>query len=69
MAFRYCDAAGRLSDAANPNGSQRHIAGILDGTGRILGLMPHPENACEQALGSTDGLKLFESIVHGLVAA
>jgi phosphoribosylformylglycinamidine synthase subunit PurQ / glutaminase len=69
VAFRYCDKAGKLNDAANPNGSQRHIAGILDASGRILGMMPHPENACESALGSTDGLALFESIVHGLVAA
>ena len=68
VAFRYCDAAGKLNDAANPNGSQRHIAGILDVSGRILGMMPHPENACEPALGSTDGLAMFESIVHALVA-
>jgi phosphoribosylformylglycinamidine synthase subunit PurQ / glutaminase len=69
VAFRYCDVSGQLNDAANPNGSQRHIAGILDATGRILGMMPHPENACEAALGSTDGLRLFQSIVDGFVAA
>jgi phosphoribosylformylglycinamidine synthase subunit PurQ / glutaminase len=69
VAFRYCDRGGTLSAAANPNGSQRHIAGIVDASGRILGMMPHPENACELALGSTDGLRMFESIVHGLVAA
>jgi phosphoribosylformylglycinamidine synthase subunit PurQ / glutaminase len=69
VVFRYCDAAGKLDDGANPNGSQRHIAGIMDAKGRILGMMPHPENACEAALGSTDGLKMFESIVAGLAAA
>jgi phosphoribosylformylglycinamidine synthase subunit PurQ / glutaminase len=69
VVFRYCDKAGQLNDAANPNGSQRHIAGILDASGRILGMMPHPENACEPALGSTDGLRMFESIVVGLMAA
>ncbi len=66
VAFRYCDADGEVSAAANPNGSQRNIAGITDPTGRILGLMPHPERLFETALGGTDGRRVFES---ALIAA
>ena len=66
VAFRYCDADGDVSAAANPNGSQRNIAGITDPTGRILGLMPHPERLFETALGGTDGRRVFES---ALIAA
>ena len=63
--FTYCDAQGRPSDAANPNGSARHIAGIMNGAGNVLGLMPHPERASEAILGSADGLGIFESILMG----
>jgi len=69
IVFRYASPAGEVSEASNLNGSQRNIAGIIDRTGRILGMMPHPENACEAALGSTDGRPLFESIVASLAAA
>jgi phosphoribosylformylglycinamidine synthase len=69
VVFRYCDRDGHVTAAANANGAQRNIAGICDGTGRILGMMPHPENAAEEALGSTDGLKLFESAVGAFAAA
>jgi phosphoribosylformylglycinamidine synthase len=68
VVFRYCDAAGAVTAAANPNGAQRNIAGICSENRRILGLMPHPENACEALLGSTDGLKLFEGAVARLAA-
>ena len=68
VVFRYCDKSGQITTAANINGSQRNIAGICSENRRILGMMPHPENACEAALGSTDGLKLFESVVASLVA-
>ena len=68
VAFRYCDRAGNVTAAANANGAQRNIAGIADSTGRIVGLMPHPENAAEAALGSTDGRKMFTSAVHALAA-
>ncbi len=61
--FTYCDAKGRHSAAANPNGSQRHIAGITNRAGNVLGLMPHPERASEKILGSDDGLGLFTSIL------
>ena len=65
--FRYADKLGRVTAEANANGAQRNIAGIADASGRILGLMPHPENACEAALGSTDGRRMFESIAEALV--
>jgi phosphoribosylformylglycinamidine synthase subunit PurQ / glutaminase len=69
VVFRYAEPDGRVTPAANPNGAQRNIAGIADPTGRILGMMPHPENACEDLLGSTDGLKLFQSVVRSLASA
>ncbi|MET0687859.1 MAG: phosphoribosylformylglycinamidine synthase subunit PurQ [Methyloceanibacter sp.] len=66
VAFRYCDAAGAVSEAANPNGSQRNIAGIYNETRTVLGLMPHPERLAEAALSGTDGAKLFSSLVEAL---
>jgi phosphoribosylformylglycinamidine synthase subunit PurQ / glutaminase len=68
VVFRYCDKAGNVTAAANANGAQRNIAGIANDTGRILGLMPHPENAAEADLGSTDGRKMFESAVRAAAA-
>ena len=62
VAFRYCDAAGAVTDAANPNGSARGIAGIYSRNRRVLGLMPHPENHIAPLTGGTDGLPLFESL-------
>ncbi len=64
--FRYCDADGQLTDAANPNGSVDAIAGVCNPAGNILGLMPHPERASEPELGSMDGRLLFESVVEAL---
>ena len=69
VVFRYCDASGELSDAANPNGSVGSIAGICSERRNIVGLMPHPERACESPLGSTDGLVLFESVLRALSSA
>jgi phosphoribosylformylglycinamidine synthase subunit PurQ / glutaminase len=66
VAFRYCDADGAVTAAANPNGSQRNIAGICDPSGRVLGMMPHPERAIDALLGSRDGLALFERAVATL---
>ena len=62
--LRYCDAQGRPTEAANPNGSRDNIAGIRNEAGNVFGLMPHPERACDPLLGSTDGLAIFESILH-----
>jgi phosphoribosylformylglycinamidine synthase len=63
VVFRYCDAEGRLTDDANVNGSIQSIAGICNAERNVVGLMPHPERACEASLGSTDGLVLLESVV------
>jgi len=62
VALRYCDADGRSGSAADPNGSTNAIAGILSQNGRVLGLMPHPENLIDPLVGGTDGLALFESL-------
>ena len=67
--FRYATADGEIVREANPNGAQNNIAGVIDESGRILGLMPHPERAADQALCSTDGRRLFESLVASLAAA
>ncbi len=64
--FRYCDRAGNVSAASNPNGALANIAGIASANGRVLGMMPHPERMFEKALGGTDGRKLFESAVVSL---
>jgi phosphoribosylformylglycinamidine synthase subunit PurQ / glutaminase len=64
--FRYVDASGRATDAANPNGAARNIAGICSERRNVVGMMPHPERACEPMLGSGDGLVLFESVVNEL---
>jgi phosphoribosylformylglycinamidine synthase len=61
--FTYCSAEGKNTPESNPNGSQRHIAGICNRAGNVLGLMPHPERASEKILGSDDGLGLFTSIL------
>ncbi|MEM6449365.1 MAG: phosphoribosylformylglycinamidine synthase subunit PurQ [Cyanobacteria bacterium P01_D01_bin.105] len=62
--FRYCDITGNPSESANPNGSIHNIAGICNAKGNVLGMMPHPERAADTALGNTDGLTLFESIIQ-----
>jgi phosphoribosylformylglycinamidine synthase len=66
--FRYADAKGTISADANPNGSERNIAGIISDGGNVLGLMPHPERACSPLLGSSDGVRLFESILSRVAA-
>ncbi len=64
--FRYCTDTGETSDTGNPNGSVNNIAGICDRTGKILGMMPHPERASDPLLGSTDGMKLFQGVLAAL---
>ena len=66
VVFRYANARGETTDDANPNGSMNSIAGICNEGRNVVGLMPHPERACEHAMGSTDGLVLFESVVKSL---
>ena len=67
VVFRYCTEDGRVTRAANPNGSLENIAGVVNEDGTVLGLMPHPERAAESALGSTDGLLIFHSLLGSLV--
>jgi phosphoribosylformylglycinamidine synthase I len=62
VAFRYCDAQGKVGGAANPNGSRNDIAGIYDEAGSVLGLMPHPENLIDPLAGGIDGRGMFESL-------
>jgi phosphoribosylformylglycinamidine synthase I len=66
--FRYCDAEGNITDEANPNGARDNIAGICNRTRNVVGLMPHPERACEDLLGSSDGRGLFHSLAATLAA-
>ncbi|HEU0055577.1 MAG TPA: phosphoribosylformylglycinamidine synthase subunit PurQ [Longimicrobium sp.] len=66
VVFRYVDADGREAEDANPNGSARNIAGIVNAAGNVLGMMPHPERAVEALLGSTDGLPMFRSMAGHL---
>jgi phosphoribosylformylglycinamidine synthase len=69
VVFRYCSPEGEVTAQANPNGSLRNIAGICSDERNVVGLMPHPERACEHALGSADGLVLFDSVVASLTHA
>jgi phosphoribosylformylglycinamidine synthase len=66
VVLRYADATGALTAEANPNGSERSIAGIVNAAGNVLGLMPHPERAAESEVGGTDGLRLFGSLERWL---
>lgn len=67
IVFRYCDERGVISKEANPNGSINNIAGIMNRAGNVMGMMPHPERACEPELGSVDGKKVFESIINSFI--
>ncbi len=67
IVFRYCDVFGEVSDESNPNGSINNIAGIVNRNGNVMGMMPHPERACELPLGSEDGKKVFESLLNSFV--
>ncbi len=64
VAVRYVTPGGDATEDANPNGSQRNIAGILNEKRTVLGLMPHPERLAEPALGGTDGRKMFAGLVE-----
>jgi phosphoribosylformylglycinamidine synthase len=68
IVFRYAPSALEAEEAYNPNGSMRDIAGIVNGAGNVLGMMPHPERAVDALLGSADGLPLFESILQRVAA-
>jgi len=69
VAFRYATAAGDVTLEANPNGSARNIAGILNERGNVLGMMPHPERACDARLGGEDGNVIWRSVLDAVGAA
>jgi phosphoribosylformylglycinamidine synthase subunit PurQ / glutaminase len=69
IVFRYCDANGNTTASSNPNGSRDNIAGICNEGRNVLGLMPHPERACEDLLGSSDGRDVFRSLAATLALA
>lgn len=60
--YRYCDAEGNITPASNPNGSLRNIAGICNKNRNVFGMMPHPERACSEALGNTDGKIILQTL-------
>lgn len=64
IVFRYCDDNGELTADANPNGSRGNVAGICNQDRNVLGMMPHPERACEEMLGSNDGRDIFRSLTN-----
>ncbi len=63
IVFKYCEPNGAVTTESNPNGSINNIAGIVNSKRNVLGMMPHPEKACEDILGSSDGLSIFQSIL------
>ena len=63
VAFRFCDEHGNITPESNPNGSAENITGVLSEAGNVLAMMPHPERASEAALGSEDGVKIFNSMI------
>jgi len=67
--FRYCDQWGEINPDSNPNGSADNIAGIINQQGNVLGMMPHPERASDQAIGSTDGLGVFQGLLSKMAIA
>ncbi|MDH3297570.1 MAG: phosphoribosylformylglycinamidine synthase subunit PurQ [Gemmatimonadota bacterium] len=69
VVFRYVDESGCAAASANPNGSQNDIAGICNGAGNVVGLMPHPERAVSDLLGCKDGLPLFRSLLAAVPEA
>jgi phosphoribosylformylglycinamidine synthase subunit PurQ / glutaminase len=69
IVLRYTTAGGEIDDGANPNGSVNAIAGVCNEARNVVGMMPHPERACEPALGSVDGLVILESIVKAFTTA
>ncbi|HNU06742.1 MAG TPA: phosphoribosylformylglycinamidine synthase subunit PurQ [Pyrinomonadaceae bacterium] len=69
IVFRYCDEVGEITEEANPNGARSNIAGICNENGNVLGMMPHPERACEEMLGSNDGREIFRSLTKAIAAA
>jgi phosphoribosylformylglycinamidine synthase I len=63
VAFQYCSAEGAVEESFNPNGSKSNIAGIFSDNKRVLGMMPHPERACDALTTGVDGIPLFKSLL------
>jgi phosphoribosylformylglycinamidine synthase len=61
--FRYCDENGKITEAANCNGAVRNIAGICNAERNVFGMMPHPERACSEVLGNTDGRQIIKDLL------
>jgi phosphoribosylformylglycinamidine synthase len=68
VVLRYVDDAGEPTTAANPNGAERNIAGIVNENGNVFGMMPHPERALDELIGSRDGIGIFQSILSAAPA-
>ena len=68
VVFRYCDPSGNVTDAANPNGAARNIAGLANREGNVVGLMPHPDRCAEPLVGNDAGRRMFVSAVAALAA-
>jgi len=64
VVFRFCDENGNVNSDVNPNGAAENITGVLSVKNNVLAMMPHPERASEQILGSADGKRIFESMIH-----
>ena len=69
VVFRYADASGNVTKEINPNGSINNIAGIVNERGNVLGMMPHPEKACETLIGGDDGNIIFNSMIKNIVGS
>ena len=67
IVFRYSSNAGQIDEVSNPNGSLQNIAGIMNRKGNVMGMMPHPERACDSTLRKTDGINIFRSIAGSLL--
>lgn len=65
----YATADGEVTEASNPNGAMRNIAGVCNANRNVFGMMPHPERACDVSLGNTDGLDFFKGLIHSIVSA
>ncbi len=61
--YKYCDEFGNINDAGNPNGAMRNIAGICNAARNVFGMMPHPERACSDVLGNTDGREIIQTLI------
>jgi phosphoribosylformylglycinamidine synthase len=68
VVFRYCNESGETTPESNPNGARSNIAGICNQDRNVLGMMPHPERACEELLGSNDGRNIFRSLTNAIAA-